>query len=315
MKEQMRILITGGAGYIGCVLAERLLKSGHRVLVLDNFMHGQDLALAHLCHRDDFEVRRGDARDDDTIRALVSQVDAVIPLAAIVGAPACDADRWAAAETIVGGAETILRHIGRDQLLVVPTTNSGYGIGEPGVACTEESPLRPISLYGRLKIEAESMYLEQHQNAVSLRLATVFGMSPRMRLDLLVNDFVHRAARDRSIVLFEGHFRRNYVHVRDVAGAFVVALHRMEQMRGKPYNVGLPDCFTKAELCRRIGKFVHGLQVTEAPVGRDPDQRDYEVSSERIREEGWAPAWSIEHGILELLKGLRMIRNERHGNV
>jgi nucleoside-diphosphate-sugar epimerase len=205
--------------------------------------------------------------------------------------------------------------LSRHQRLIMPITNSGYGVGEAGKACTEESPLRPVSLYGINKVEAEQIVLDR-ENSISLRLATVFGMSPRMRIDLLVNDFVHRAVNDRFVVLFEAHFKRNYIHVRDVARAFQHGLANFEEMRGRPFNVGLSDAnLSKAELCERIKAQLPSFVYMEAPIGEDPDKRDYIVSNARIEATGYQPAYSLDDGIRELIKGFRMIRNSVYGNV
>jgi len=235
----MKILVTGGAGYIGSVLSPTFLQAGHEVTVLDNFMFRPD-SLADCCQYNTFQVVRGDCRDESVIRPLVSKADVIIPLAALVGAPLCDRDKLAAQSTNSEGVRLVCRLASKQQRVIMPTTNSGYGIGEAGKFCTEETPLRPLSLYGTSKIEAEVAVLS-HGNSLSFRLATVFGMSPRMRLDLLVNDFVYRAVNDHAVVIFEGHFKRNYIHIRDVARAFLHALANFETMKGRPYNVGLDD--------------------------------------------------------------------------
>jgi len=310
----MNILVTGGAGYLGSVLVPELLEEGHRVTVLDNFMWRQN-SLAHVCADPNFDVVNGDARDEATVKPLAKAADAVIPLAALVGAPLCDKDPMAATTTNRDAIKMLLGLLSKDQRVVVPITNSGYGIGESGKFCTEETPLKPVSLYGRTKVDAEEMVLAR-ENSISLRLATVFGMAPRMRLDLLVNDFVYRAVNDRAVVLFESHFKRNYIHIRDVAQAFRQALSRFESMRGEPYNVGLSDAnLSKWELCEKIKKHVPGFVFLEAPVGEDPDKRDYIVSNEKIERAGFNPRWSLDDGIRELIKGYRMIRNTIYSNV
>jgi nucleoside-diphosphate-sugar epimerase len=308
--ENERILVTGGAGYIGSILTRALLEARHAVTVLDNFRFGQT-SLIDCCAWDSFRLVRGDCRDEALLREVTRDVDVVIPLAAIVGAPACDADPEAAASTNLGAIRLLVRLLARDQRLLLPVTNSGYGIGEPGAFCTEESPLRPISLYGRTKVAAEEAVLARG-DAVSFRLATVFGLSPRMRVELLVNDFVRRAVAGERLVLFEGHFRRNFIHVRDVASAFLHAIDRFETMKDRPYNVGLEEAnLTKRELCETIARIVPGFQFEEAAVGEDPDKRDYLVSNARLYGTGWRPAWSLERGIRELVRGYGILGVER----
>jgi len=312
--DRFSILVTGGAGYLGSILVPALLERGHRVTVLDSFRFGQS-PLNHVCSHPHFDVHRGDARDAELMRSLLKDTDVIIPLAALVGAPLCNADKTGA-ETVNRDAIIILTKLAsRQQRILVPTTNSGYGIGEPGKFCTEEMPLRPISLYGRTKVEAEKAVLDRG-NAISFRLATVFGMSPRMRVDLLVNDFVYRAVNDRAVVLFEAHFKRNYIHVRDVARAFLHGIENFTSMRDQAYNVGLSDAnLSKAELCCRIKCHIPQFVFLEAPVGEDPDKRDYMVSNEKIERTGYRPAYSLDEGIAEMIKGFRMVRNTIHGNV
>ena len=310
----MNILVTGGAGYLGSVMVPALLAAGNRVTVLDRFIFGQ-ATLLDQCANPAFEVVRGDCRDERILRELLPRADAVIPLAALVGAPLCDRDAVGAVTTNRDAVLSILKLASREQRILFPVTNSGYGIGRKGVLCTEETPMNPISLYGVTKVEAERAVLERG-NCITFRLATVFGMSPRMRLDLLVNDFVHRAVTDRFVVLFEGHFKRNYIHVRDVARVFLHGLERFEAMRDRPYNVGLSDAnLSKVELCEKIKEQVPEFVYMEAPVGEDPDKRDYIVSNERIERAGFRPAHSLEEGIRELVKGFRILRNARYSNV
>ncbi len=313
MTPRFSILVTGGAGYLGSILAPELLAAGHRVTVLDNFMYSQN-SLAHLCANPDFDVVNGDARAPDTLFPLLSKADVVVPLAALVGAPLCKKDPIAATTTNRDAIATLCKMLSPSQRLVMPITNSGYGIGEPGKFCTEETPLRPVSLYGRDKVAAEQIVLGR-ENSISLRLATVFGMSPRMRIDLLVNDFVHRAVTDRFVVLFEAHFKRNYLHIRDVARAFLHAIDKFESMRGRAYNVGLSDTnLSKAELCERIKAQVPEFVYLEAPIGEDPDKRDYIVSNARIAATGYRTTYSLDDGIRELIKGFRTIRNTVYAN-
>jgi nucleoside-diphosphate-sugar epimerase len=310
-----RVLVTGGAGYLGSILVPALLDSGFAVTVIDSFMYGQD-SLAACCYHKAFSLVRGDVRSMDAMRPLLTNADIIIPLAALVGAPLCDRDPIAASSTNKQAVIDMLEHIGRDQRVLLPVTNSGYGVGEAGKYCTEETPIRPMSLYGRDKVEVERILLERHPAAISLRLATVFGMSPRMRLDLLVNDFTYRACTDRFIVLFESHFKRNFIHVRDVARAFLHAIERFDAMKGQIYNVGLSDAnLSKLELCRRIQQQVPAFVVHESNIGQDPDKRDYIVSNEKIERTGYRPAFPLDDGIRELIKGFAMIRNAKYANV
>jgi nucleoside-diphosphate-sugar epimerase len=308
------VLVTGGAGYLGSVMVPALLEAGHRVTVVDNFLYRQN-SLAASCADPNFTVINGDVRDESLMRGVLAKADIVIPLAAIVGAPACDRDPVAATSTNKDAITSMLRMLDPAQWLLMPITNSGYGIGEAGKVCTEESPLRPISRYGIDKVEAEKAVLER-ENAISFRLATVFGMAPRMRIDLLVNDFVYRAVTDRFIVLFEGHFKRNYLHVRDVARAFLHGIEHFVSMRGRPYNVGLSDAnLSKIELCERIAAQLPNFVFSEASIGEDVDKRDYIVSNARIEATGFSTKHSLDAGIAELIKGYRMIRNTVYGNV
>jgi nucleoside-diphosphate-sugar epimerase len=310
-----RVLVTGGAGYIGSILVPALVDRGFAVTVVDNFMYGQD-SLAAVCYHERFSLVRGDVRSASTMRPLVKDADVIIPLAALVGAPLCDRDPLAATSTNLTAIVDMLGWLSREQRVLLPVTNSGYGVGEPGKFCTEETPIRPISLYGRDKVEVERVLLDSHPSALSLRLATVFGMSPRMRLDLLVNDFTYRAYFDRFIVLFESHFKRNYIHVRDVARAFIHGIDHFDAMKGGPYNVGLSDAnLSKLELCQRIQRHLPSFVFSESNVGRDPDQRDYIVSNEKIERTGYQPAFSLDDGIRELVKGFAMIRSGKYSNV
>ena len=233
----------------------------------------------------------------------------------MVGAPLCARDPVGATTVNRDAILMLFKHLGKAQRVLMPTTNSAYGSGGADHRCTEESPLNPISHYAREKVEVEKALL-QLPNAVSFRLATVFGMSPRMRLDLLVNDFTYRAATDRFVVLFEAHFTRNYLHVRDVARVFLHGLERFDALRGQVYNVGLSEAnLTKRELCTAIQKHVPDFTVMEAPLAKDPDQRNYIVSNEKIEKSGYRTAVTLDDGIRELLKGFAMISNTRYGNL
>lgn len=312
--SQFSILVTGGAGYLGSILVPELLALGHKVTVVDNFMFGQS-SLNTSCVNPNFDVVRGDARDEKLIKSLLPNIDIVIPLAALVGAPLCARDSIGTVTTNRDAVIMLVNNLSQQQRLLMPITNSGYGIGESGKFCTEESPLKPISAYGITKVEAEKAVLDAG-NAISFRLATVFGMAPRLRLDLLVNDFVYRAVNDKAVVLFESHFKRNYIHIRDVTKAFVHGINNFDSMKGQPYNVGLSDAnLSKWQLCEEIQKHVPGFVFLEAPIGEDPDKRDYIVSNEKVEATGYKPDFSLSDGIQELVKGYKMISNSRYSNV
>jgi nucleoside-diphosphate-sugar epimerase len=310
----MKILITGGAGYIGSILTPRLLALGHQVTVLDSFMY-QQTSLLDCCHNPDLTIVRGDIRHPDVVKKHLAKADVIIPLACLVGAPVCN-QKPIEARTINLDAIKMLADLsGKGQILLSPTTNSGYGIGEEGLFCTEETPLRPVSLYGTLKVELEE-YLLATGRAVSLRLATVCGISPRMRLDLLVNDFTYRAVTDRFVILFEAHFKRNYIHVQDVASAFIHAMQNFDTMKNQAYNVGLSEAnLSKMELCLEIQKQVPEFCIMESEIGKDPDQRNYIVSNEKIEKTGFKPKVSIQQAISELIKGYQVVRRNDFTNL
>lgn len=308
------ILVTGGAGYLGSTMVPDLLAAGHKVTVLDNFMFKQS-SLNHVCHHPNFSVVKGDIRLEKNVAPLLKNADIVIPLAALVGAPLCNLDPIGATTTNHDAITLMLKLLAKDQIVLMPTTNSAYGTGDENNFCTEESPLRPISQYAieKVKIEQELM---QRENAISFRLATVFGMSPRMRVDLLVNDFTYRAVNDRFVVLFEGYFKRNYVHVRDVSRAFQHAIANYDAMKGQIYNVGLSEAnVSKKELCETIKKQIPDFVFIDAPVGKDPDQRNYIVSNAKIEATGYKTSVSLDAGIAELIKGFTMIKNSMYCNV
>lgn len=310
----LNILVTGGAGYLGSTMVPELLNAGHKVTVLDNFMFGQN-SLSHVCHHPNFSVIHGDIRVEKAIRPLMKSADVIIPLAALVGAPLCGKDPVGATTVNHDAIMMMLSLLSKEQIVLMPTTNSAYGTGDERNFCTEESPLRPISQYAIEKVEIEKAIM-QHPNAISFRLATVFGMSPRMRIDLLVNDFTYRAVYDRFVVLFESQFKRNYIHVRDVSRVFLHAITHFEKMKSQIYNVGLTNAnVSKKELCQTIQKHLPEFVFLEAPVGKDPDQRNYIVSNEKIEATAFKTMYSLDHGILELIKGYTMIKNTSYGNV
>jgi nucleoside-diphosphate-sugar epimerase len=308
------VLVTGGAGYLGSVLCEHLLAAGHRVTTVDNVAHGQT-SLFHLCSNPAFEFVRGDARDERLMKGLVKGADAIIPLAAVVGAGACDRDPALATSLNFDAVAMLNRLRSPAQLMIYPTTNSGYGTKSGETYCTEETPLDPISLYGRTKVDAERDVLD-HQNSISLRLATVFGMSPRMRLDLLVNHFVYAAFTDGYIIIFEKHFKRNYVHVRDVADCFVHCLAHSEPMVGRAFNLGLDEAnLSKEELALEVKKALPKFFIHFSELGSDPDKRNYIVSNQRLREVGFEARRSVPTGIAELVKGYQMLGRSPYKNV
>jgi nucleoside-diphosphate-sugar epimerase len=313
-KVKENILVTGGAGYIGSVLVPELLEQGYQVTVLDNFMYGQN-SLLDCCADGNFEVVRGDARDEGILKPLLKKVDYILPLAALVGAPLCLRDKIGAVSTNRDAIALLAKLCSKSQRIIIPITNSGYGIGQKGIHCTEKTPLNPLTLYGKTKVEAEKIVMEK-MNSVSLRLATVFGLSPRMRIDLLVNDFTYRAVKDRFLIVFQGHFKRNYIHIRDVARAFMHVMNNFDKMKNEAYNVGLSDAnLSKLELCAKIKEQIPEFVYLEAPIGEDPDKRDYIVSNEKIEKAGFKPLFSLETGIAELIKGFKIISNSRFGNV
>ncbi len=310
----MQILVTGAAGYIGSVLVPELLKAGHEVVALDNFMYNQT-SLLDCCFNRNLTVIRGDVRDRKLVSDCIKKADAIFPLACLTGAPLCSRDPDGAKSINFGAVEMILKLRSKDQPVIFPTTNSGYGVGEEGIHCTEETPLRPISLYGKLKVEIEKILLDSG-NCITLRLATAFGVSPRMRLDLLVNDFVYRAVTDRFVILFEANFKRNYCHVRDISRAFIHCLNKFDSMKGEPYNVGLSDTnLSKLELCQEIKKQVPEFYFFESPIGEDPDKRNYIVSNAKIEATGFKSQVSLQEGIAELIKGFQVLRRNQYANV
>ncbi len=310
----MKILVTGAAGYIGSILVPTLLQRGYEVIALDSFLYNQT-SLLDCCNNNKLTIVRGDARDRELVSQNLKKCDAIFPLACLTGAPLCAKDPVGAQTTNFDAVKMILELRSKNQPVIFPTTNSGYGIGQKGVMCTEETPMNPVSLYGRLKVDIEKLILESG-NSITLRLATAFGISPRMRLDLLVNDFTYRAVTDHFVVLFEAHFKRNYIHVRDIAKAFIHCLEKFDAMKGLPYNVGLSDAnLSKLELCEEIKKQVPNFWFIESEVGEDPDKRDYIVSNARIEKTGFKPDVSLKSGIGELIKGYQIIHRSEFSNV
>jgi len=308
------ILITGGAGYIGSILVPALLELGNKVTVIDNFIFKQT-SLNHLCFHHNFNVIKNDIRIESVIKENIKNKDIIIPLAALVGAPLCNLDPIGASTTNHDAIITMLKLVSKDQIILMPTTNSAYGTGEKDNLCNEESKLRPISKYAIEKVKIEKT-LMNHPNTISFRLATVFGFSPRMRIDLLVNDFVYRACKDKFIVLFESQFKRNYIHVRDVAQAFVHSINNYELMKNQIYNVGLSKSnISKLDLCKLIKKHLKEFVFFESSYNKDADQRNYIVSNEKIEKTGYKTKYTIDDGIKELIKGYTMISNSLYSNI
>lgn len=309
-----KILITGGAGYLGSVLVPMLLEKGHEVVVLDSFFYKQT-SLLGCCEYKSFLIIKGDCRDEEILKKALDGADYIFPLAAMVGFPLCDSDKTAANTVNFEAIETLLRLREENQKIIFPCTNSGYGLGQGDSYCTEESPIEPISVYGKTKMAAEKAIIDAG-NSVTFRFATLFGASPRMRTDLLVNDFVYRAVHDRSVVIFEGNFMRNYLHVRDAARAFIFAMENFESMKGNRYNCGLSSAnCSKLELCEIIKNHIPGFTYLEAPVGTDPDKRNYLVSNAKLESLGYKAIYSLDDGIEELIKVYTMIKNSAYGNV
>jgi nucleoside-diphosphate-sugar epimerase len=309
----MKIFVTGGAGYLGSIIVGELLSNNHEVCVIDNFMYHQN-SLANYFTNSNLTVEVGDVRDIALMKSLVSSADVIIPLAAIVGAPACDMDSFSASSTNKESILGLLDIISEDQILIMPTTNSAYGQGSKDNYCDENSSLNPLSKYAIDKVEVEKIIMSR-KNSISFRLATVFGMSPRMRLDLLVNEFVLRAIRDKYIVLFEGHFKRNYIHVRDVANAFNLTLDNPQKFMGNIFNVGLSDAnISKIELCEIIKRYIPEFSISESSYAKDPDQRNYIVSNSKIEGLGFKPQINLEKGIQELIKGIPTLKSLNYTN-
>ena len=303
----MKILITGGAGYLGSVITQKLLESGYSVVVLDKLIFNQ-LSLLSFTSNPNFKFIYGDVRDTNLLKKLVDECDTIIPLAAIVGFPACDADPKLAHEINFEQIKNIVDWIkGTDKKILYPNTNSGYGVGEDGEYCNELSPLKPISVYGKTKVDAEK-YILENTDGICFRLATVFGVSSRMRVDLLVNDFTYKAITDKYIVVFERNFKRNFIHIKDVASAFIFMIENYDTYKGEVFNVGLSDAnLSKKELLEKIQTYVKDFAVSYNDYYEDPDKRDYIVSNEKIESTGWKPVWNLDKGIEELIHAYKMI--------
>ena len=301
----MKILITGGAGYLGSVIVGKMLNAGYEVVVLDKLLFNQTSLLQYTSNPN-FKFIYGDVRNEELLQKLCTEADVIIPLAAIVGFPACASDPQLAKEINFKQIINIVR-FAKYKKILYPNTNSGYGIAEGQKECTEESPLTPISVYGQTKCDAEN-FLRTSTDAIVFRLATVFGISPRMRTDLLVNDFVYKAITDKYIVVFEKTFKRNFIHVEDVASAFLFMLENYETYKGEVFNVGLSSAnLNKQELLEKIQIHVPNFAISYNDYYEDPDKRNYIVSNDKIEDTGWKAEWDLDKGIKQLIQGYQMI--------
>jgi nucleoside-diphosphate-sugar epimerase len=300
-----KVLITGGAGYLGSVLTEVLLNKGYQVTVLDNLIYKQT-SVTPFSYNKNFNFILGDVTDNSTLKPLVESHDVIIPLAAIVGMPACKAQPELTVKINYEQVKNITKWVTKDQMVMIPNTNSQYGSSTEII--TEDSPFKPLSLYAETKCDAEKAVLDSG-NGIALRLATVFGTSYRMRTDLLVNDFVYKALTDGYLVLFESHFIRNYIHIRDIANTFVFMIENYEKCNNNAFNVGLTSAnCTKLELAQTIQKYIPDLVIVENNFKQDFDQRNYMVSNAKLESQGWVPTFTLEDGIQELIKGYQLIK-------
>ena len=307
-----KILITGGAGYIGNILTETLLDAGFQVTVFDNLIHRQHGILEY-CNNPKFRFVLGDVRNEVLYKEQITKHDVIVNLAAYVGMPICNRFPIEARQVNQDSAEFLARTVTPEQLVIHANTNSGYGLGQhvegKAVFCTEETPLSPISIYGKTKCAAEKAIMASGNN-ITFRLATVMGVSRKMRMDLLVNDFTWRAWNDRFIVLFESNFLRNFIHVRDVASAILLGIINQEKMRGQVYNLGNTSAnVNKMDLCLAIKKQVPDFFITESPINKDPDQRNYIVSNQKLEATGWTPKYSLDDSIREVLEACPIIKH------
>jgi nucleoside-diphosphate-sugar epimerase len=300
----MKILITGGAGYLGSVLTEVLLNKGYYVTVLDNLVYKQT-SVAPFAYHPNFDFVLGDVTNESTLKSLVESHDVIIPLAAIVGMPACKAQPELTVKVNYEQVKNITKWITKNQMVLIPNTNSQYGSSTEII--TEESPFKPLSLYAETKCNAENAVLDSG-NGIALRLATVFGMSYRMRTDLLVNDFVYKSLENGYLVLFESHFVRNYIHVRDIANTFLFMIENYEKCNNNAFNVGLTSAnCSKLVLAETIKKYIPELVIVQNDFKQDFDQRNYIVSNAKLESQGWLPKFTLEDGIQELIKGYQLI--------
>ena len=307
----MKVLITGGAGYLGSTLTKHLLEAGYSVTVLDNLMYDQ-VTLLHLFGNPKFQFELGDVRDKKLLQELVGLNDVIIPLAAIVGMPACKANPELTVAVNYQQVADIVEVLRDDQKLILPNTNSQYGSSDSII--TEDSPFNPLSLYAKTKCDAENIMLAKG-NGVSLRLATVFGVSPRMRTDLLVNDFVYKSVVDGYLVLFEAHFKRNYIHVQDIARTFQFIIENYDKCKGHAFNVGLSTAnLSKLELAETIKKYIPSLVIKQDDFKEDFDKRNYIVSNEKLEALGWKPIYDLDYGIKQLISAYKIVINKNNQN-
>jgi nucleoside-diphosphate-sugar epimerase len=295
-----KILITGGAGYIGSSLTTALVNKDYDVTVLDTLKYNKE-SLNHLYKFKNFKFYNTDVTIEKNIKRFLKNQDLIIPLAALVGAPLCEKNKNIAVKTNIGSIKLILKNIKKNQKIIYPTTNSGYGIGEKNSFCDEKSPINPISIYGRTKMEAEKIVLK-HKNSISFRLATVFGSSYRMRTDLLVNNFVYTAFNKKKLNIFEPNFRRNYIHINDIVRAFLFAIKNFKKLKSGIFNLGLSSAnITKINLAKKVKKYLPKTKIRIIKNIKDPDQRDYYVSNKKIEKKGFKAIYSLDHGIVELI--------------
>lgn len=309
----MKIAITGASGYVGSILTKKLLEKNYHVTAIDNFRY-ENRNIFQLANYKKLKIIEGDVRDIHILNEILNH-DIIIPLAALVGAPLCDKFPEEAISINQKAIENLAKNKSSEQIIIYPTTNSGYGSTDGTSECDESSPIKPISLYGITKTEAEKFVINE-QNTISLRLATVFGISPRMRVDLLVNNFVYKALTEGCLTLFESHFIRNYIHINDVAKAFIHCIENFENMKNNIYNLGLSNAnISKKNLALLIKKHISSLSIVEEEFTKDKDQRNYIVSNDKIEKTGFTPDISLEDGIIELIKGLSVLKQNQFGNI
>ena len=310
--EKKKILITGAAGYIGSMLTTKLVELGYNILAVDILKY-DDNSLSHLFYFKNFNFIKADITKKNVIKKIIKNCEYIIPLAGLVGAPLCNKYKKEAINVNLKSIEVLLKYKKKNQKIIYPTTNSGYGIGEKNKFCNESSILKPLSLYGLTKAAAEKKILE-NKNVITFRLATVFGYSYRMRTDLMVNNFVENAVKTKNLRIFEPHFRRNFIHIRDVVSAFVFAIKNFNKLKGETYNLGLSSAnITKLELAKLIKKEIKIVNIKILKNRKDPDKRDYFVSNKKIEKKGFKAKINLKEGIKEL-KQLFLITKKNYKN-